>query len=332
MLEVRRLFVVGAFISLWSWGSVPQAPAAVPLAPESKIPLGEVRGRIDHLAVDLKRERLFVAELGNDTVGVVDLRQGSVLLTLNGLREPQGIGYVPSTDTVYVANGADGTVRMFEGPNLSPAGQIELGDDADNVRVDDAAHEVWVGYGSGALAIIDTASRRKLADIPLNAHPESFRLETSGQRIYVNVPRTREIAVVDRAARKQTASWSTGTLLANFPLILDEPHQRILSVFRFPARLGVLSREGKVLARAETCGDSDDVFIDAKRGLVYVICGAGYVDVLAQRGENYERVSRIATLPGARTGLFVPELDRLYVAARARDSSPAAVWVLRPSP
>ena len=327
----RRLPAVGALCLVWSGGALAQMPAVAPLVLEGKIRLGEVRGRIDHLAVDLKRQRLFVAELGNDTVAVVDLKERSVVLTLTGLKEPQGIGYVPSTDTVYVANAADGSLRMFQGPELYPLGRVELGDDADNVRVDDAAHEVWVGYGSGALAIIDAISHRKVADIPLKAHPESFRLDASGQWAYANVPGDHEIAVVDRAARKQTGGWSTGTLSGNYPLILDEPHQRVLAVFRSPPRVGVFSRDRRLLAEVETCGDSDDAFIDAKRHVLYVICGAGYIDVLAERGDGYARVSRIETLAGARTGLFVPELERLYLAARARSSSPATIWVFRPA-
>jgi DNA-binding beta-propeller fold protein YncE len=294
--------------------------------------LGKVRGRIDHLAVDLNRQRLFVAELGNDTVGVVELNERSVALRLAGLKEPQGIGYVASTDTLYVANASDGTVRLFQGPNLSPAGQIELGEDADNVRVDEAAHEVWVGYGGGALAVIDTASHRKIADVPLKAHPESFRLEAPGQRIFVNVPDAHEIAVVDRSARKQIASWPNGPLSANYPLALDPARQSVLSIFRHPPVLAAFqAQDGKRIATVETCADSDDAFIDGKRNLIYVICGAGYVDVLEVRGETYQRVSRVTTLSGARTGLFVPELDRLFVAARARGSAPAAVWEFRPA-
>jgi DNA-binding beta-propeller fold protein YncE len=299
---------------------------------QAKIPLGDVRGRIDHLAVDLNRQRLFVAELGNDTVGVVDLKERKVALTLAGLKEPQGIGYVASTDTLYVANASDGSVRLFQGLNLSPTGRIELGDDADNVRVDENAHEVWVGYGAGALAVIDTASHRKIADIPLKAHPESFRLETPGQRIFVNVPDAHEIAVVDRTARKQIASWPNGDSSANYPLALDPAHQRVVSVFRHPPMLASFQAEdGKRIATVETCGDSDDAFIDGKRNLIYLICGAGYVDVLQLRGDTYQRVSRVTTLSGARTGLFVPKLDRLFVAARARGSAPAAVWEFRPA-
>jgi DNA-binding beta-propeller fold protein YncE len=321
--------MLGAALLVASGAAVAQA--AAPLAVESKISLGEIRGRIDHLAIDLTRQRLYVAELGNDTVGVVDLRERKLLRTLTGLKEPQGIGYVSSTDTVYVANSSDGSVRLFEGPDLRAAERIDLGDDADNVRVKDAARQVVVGYGDGALAILDAVSHTKLADIPLKAHPESFRIEATGERIYVNVPRAHEIAVIDQATRRQVGAWPTGELSANFPLALDESHQKVLAVFRHPAVLGVFQAQGgRRVATVRTCDDSDDLFVDVKRSRVYVICGEGYVDVLAARGESYVSLGRFATLSGTRTGLFVPEIDRLVVAARARGSESAAIWVLRP--
>ena len=145
--------------------------AGPPLVLEAKIPLGAVRGRIDHLAIDLKRQRLFVAELGNDSLGVVDLAARNVLRTITGLSEPQGVGYEPATDTVYLANAGDGSVRVLRGEDLAPIGRIELGDDADNVRVDSQGKRVLIGYGKGALAIIDPASRAKTGDIRLSGHP-----------------------------------------------------------------------------------------------------------------------------------------------------------------
>jgi DNA-binding beta-propeller fold protein YncE len=305
---------------------------AQPLRLESRIPLGSIRGRIDHLAVDLGRQRLFVAELGNDSVGVLDLKNGRTERTLTGLHEPQGVGYVPSTDSVYVANGDDGSVRVFRGENLVPSGEIGLGDDADNVRVDDAARRVFVGYGSGALAEIDAVRVVKVGDTALEAHPESFRLAASGGVIFVNVPNAGEIAVVDRRTQRQVASWRTGTLRANFPLAIDETG-RVISVFRHPAKVAIYRpADGYLLAAMDTCGDSDDLFVDSKRRRVYVICGEGAIDVLGARGAGYVALARIPTVPGARTGLFVPELNRLFLAARARMGTPAAVWVYQPVP
>ncbi len=316
-------------LSLAAMGNALAADAP-PLGIESRIPLGEVQGRIDHLAVDLKRQRLYVAELGNDSIGVVDLETGRVIQTLRGLKEPQGIGYEASTDTLYVANARDGSVRFFKGENWAPLGSLDLGEDADNVRIDEVTHRVWVGYGSGALAIIDPNSRRKVADIPLQAHPESFRLASAGPNIYVNVPDASEIAVVDRNAGKQVATWKTADLRSNYPLALDESGQ-ILAVFRRPARLAVFrARDGRRLQALETCGDSDDLFVDSKRRRVYVTCGEGVIDVFSQAAGGYRHSGRLPTSAGARTSLFVPELDRLYLAVRAGSTAPASIWVLRP--
>src|SRR5215469_7986056 len=162
---------------------------------EATVPLGDVRGRIDHMATDPDRHRLFVAELGNDTIGIVDVEQRKTLKVIPGLKEPQGVGYLRSTDTLYVANGGDGSLRLYQGPDYAGNGRIDLGSDADNVRVDQAHQQVVVGYGSGALAIIDAVGRSKISEIPLRAHPEGFKLDAGTDRAYVNVPNARSIAV-----------------------------------------------------------------------------------------------------------------------------------------
>jgi DNA-binding beta-propeller fold protein YncE len=299
---------------------------------EAKIPLGVVRGRIDHMAVDLERRRLFVAELGNDSVGVVDIDARKVLIRLTGLKEPQGVGYVPSTDTLYVANGGDGSVRVYRGPDYSPDKTIPLGKDADNVRWDADRGQVLVGYGDGALAVIDPKTREKIADIPIGGHPESFRLQPGTGKIFANVPDTHSIAVVDRAAGKQVATWPMNAR-ANFPMALDEVVGHVVVVFRRPAIIRAFrAGDGAVVTSARTCGDADDIFIDAKRHLAYVICGEGFVDVFDTSEAAYRRIARFPTVPGARTALFVPEWDRLLVAVRARSGQPASIWVLRPSP
>jgi YVTN family beta-propeller protein len=313
--------------------AVAQPAETAPLQLEAKIALGKVHGRIDHMAVDLKRQRLFVAELGNDSVGVVDLANRKLLQTIAGLKEPQGVGYEPSTDMLYVANAGDGSVRLFEGNEYKPKGKIELGSDADNVRVDAAANRIFVGYGSGALAVIDPATHSKVGDVPVKAHPEGFQIDPDTGQIFVNVPDAHGIAVVDRASQKQTGKWPIPDHGANFPMALDPVRRQVLVIFRAPAELGAFSMTGgKLIASAETCGDADDLFIDAKRGRVYVSCGSGFLDVLEAKGTTYRRIARIPTVSGARTSLFVPELDRLLVAVRMSTAEPAAIWVFRPIP
>jgi DNA-binding beta-propeller fold protein YncE len=304
-----------------------------PLQLETKIPLGDVRGRIDHMAVDLKRQLLFVAELGNDSVGIVDLPNRKLISRIPGLKEPQGVGYESSTDMLYVANAGDGSVRLFEGSDYKTTGRIELGSDADNIRVDAAANRIFVGYGNGALAVIDPSTHSKVKDIPLKAHPEAFQIDPDTSQIFVNVPGARAIAVVDRVSQKQIGEWPLADRGANFPMALDHVRRQVLVIFRAPAALGVFSlTNGKRIATAETCDDADDLFIDAKRSRVYVSCGAGFLDVFEPKGAVYRRIARIPTASGTRTSLFVPELDRLLVAARASPGEPAAIWIFRPLP
>ena len=306
--------------------------AAPPLVLEAKIPLGEVRGRIDHMAVDLARKRLFVAELGNDSVGIVDFAGRTLVHRITGLHEPQGVGHVTAGDTLYVANAGDGSVHLFNAGSFAPAGQIALGSDADNIRVDAEHKQVLVGYGSGGLAVIDPASQRKIADISLPAHPESFQLAGAGARVFVNLPDVRAIAVVDRATGRQIAKWSTDGAGGNFPMAVTADGERVLVVFRNPAKLGVFAaQDGKRIASVDTCGDADDLFVDAKRQRIYVSCGDGFIDVLGAM-DGYPRLARVSTVAGARTALFVPELDLLALAVRARSGEPAAIWLYRPTP
>lgn len=314
-----------AILTASSWAS------EAPLVLEVKIPLGQVRGRIDHLAIDVARQRLFVAELGNDTVAVLDLAHRMVLRTLTGLHEPQGVGYERTTDTLYVANAGDGAVQLFQGADLAAVGRIDLGEDADNVRIDSTTHRVIVGYGKGALALIDAVSRKKIGDIKLKGHPESFQITADGGQSIVNVPEAHEIAAVNFARGKQMASWQTGGLSANFPMTIDRAAGRVHVVFRHPATLVAFdAQSGKKLYSIETCGDSDDVFFDSKRSRAYVSCGEGFVEVIADQGSHFAKEAKLATSGGARTALFAPELDRYFLAVRATGQAPAAIWVFKP--
>ena len=299
------------------------------LGVETKIALPDVKGRIDHLAFDGAHGRLFIAELGNGSVDVVDVGARRVAHRIRDLEEPQGVAYSETLKLLYVACGGDGTLRAWRTDDYSPAGSVKLGEDADNVRIDEAAKRVYVGYGSGALAVLEADTLRLVASIPLKAHPESFQLSPLDDRVFVNVPDAHEIAVISRSQGRQIASWPTQSLHANYPMALDAADPRVLTVFRQPARLAEWSMaQGRNPRAVETCGDADDVFPDARRQRLYVICGQGYVDVF-NRGD-LARLGRIPTAPGARTGLFAPSADRLFVAARAQDGGVATLWVMKP--
>ncbi|HKR20515.1 MAG TPA: hypothetical protein VJS41_10285 [Stellaceae bacterium] len=306
-------------------------PQPAPLVFEAKIPLGAISGRIDHMAVDLARRRLIVAELGNDSVGVVDLAQRVVLRTLTGLDEPQGVGFLATTDTIYVANGGDGSVRLFSATDFKPLRTIALGRDADNVRVDESAARIYVGHGNGGIAVIDRAGGIA-ADIALPAHPEGFQFNTDASRIYVNLPDADQIGVVDLATSRPIGAWPMQGVRGNFPMALDLTNGRIAIATRGPPRLLVFALDGKITTSAPLCRDADDIFIDAKRSRLYASCGEGLVDVFEADGAGLQRIGEVRTAPGARTSLWVPALDRLFVAVRATAAEPAAIWVLRPAP
>lgn len=178
--------------------------------------------------------------------------------------------------------------------------------------------------------MIDPNTRRKIADIPLKAHPEGFQLDAKNHQIFVNVPDARAIAVIDILKGQQIETWPTTDARANFPMTIDEASSHVVTVFRSPTKLRAYSMQtGKVVNELQICGDSDDVFFDAKRKRLYVSCGAGFIDVIDASG-TYKRVARISTVPGARTSLFIPELDRLFLAVRASSGEAAAIWVFRP--
>jgi len=310
-----------------------QASPSELLKLEATIPIADVAGRIDHLSIDLKGQRLFVAALGNNSLEVIDLKENKRVHTIGGLAEPQGIAYIPSTNRLFVANGKDGSVRAFDADSWKMLRSISYGDDADNLRYDASSGHVWVGYGGGALGEFDQDGT-KLADIKLDAHPESFQLEKNGSRIFVNLPKSRKIAVVDRKARSVSGSWGTGGPLSNFPMALDEQNHRVFVVTRLPARLIVLDTEqGKRIVSLPAIGDCDDAFYDERRHRIYAVGGEGGISVFGQRdADHYAELGRVKTVSGARTGLFSPDLDKLYVAVRKHDSQSAEIRVYAPAP
>src|SRR5215469_14305269 len=213
-MSMRAAFLAACCVAVLA----PVAAAADPLVADGQIPLPDTRGRIDHLAIDLSRQRLLVAALGNNTVDIVDLEKRSRAARLTGLSEPQGVGVTANADRYVVANAGDGSVRLFRADDLQPAGNLNLGSDADNVRVDPKAGDVLVGYGNGGIATINAATSQKTATVALPAHPEGFQLDPVTARIYINLPDAQQIAVADRLAGRVVSTWKTQGLSGNFPM------------------------------------------------------------------------------------------------------------------
>jgi DNA-binding beta-propeller fold protein YncE len=298
---------------------------------EASVALTAVEGRIDHLAVDVTGRRLFVAALGNNTVEVIDLSNGTRVSSLKGVKEPQGLAYVPAAQRLFAAGRSDGALSIFDTQKLSLLNAVPLGGNADNIRYDAGKNEIYVGYGDGVLGQFDLTGKL-LGQTKVDGHPESFQLEKAGKRIFVNLPGSRKVAVLDRESHTTVASWGLGGKLSNFPMALDEKNHRLFVVCRVPARLVVLNTDtGKEVASLHTVGDSDDVFFDEKRGRIYVIGGEGAIAVVSQSDpDHYVENERIPTAEGARTGWYSPELDRLYLAVRKHGSHNAELRVYAP--
>ena len=309
-----RSFALALLISACALSFAQQLPGSLRL--ESEVPLPGVEGRIDHLAADVSGQRVFISALGSGSVQIVDMAQVKRTAEIKGLKEPQGVAYVPSNGAIYVASGGDGTVRSFDSHTLNPLQSVTLGQDADNLRYDVAHNQLLAGYGSGALAVLGLDLSRR-ANFALPAHPESFQLARDGKHVFVNLPDNRSIASIDLSSQSVNPMWAHPSASANFPMALDETIHRAFVPCRHPARLLVVNTDtGGITAWTLTVGDADDVFVNDARRLVYVIGGDGFVDVIFVRAAD-AMVSRgrVPTAPGARTGLYVPEWNKLFVAA-----------------
>jgi hypothetical protein len=311
-----------------------EAPA---LSLKTKIAVPNINGRMDHFSIDLKGQRLFVSALGNNTVEVLDLQSGQRVRSIANLDAPQGVFYEASTNRLFVAS-EDGTTKIFDGTTFQPLQIVKLKDDADNIRYDARSHHVIVGYGGGkeirnrplapgALALMDSDGKTA-GEIVVDSHPESFQLEKNGTRVFINVPDKKEIEVADIAKGTVLDRWPI-TSAQNFPMALDEAHQRLFVGCRVPARLLVLdTASGKTVASIEAVGDTDDLFYDSQRSRIYMIGGQGFIDVFGQKdADHYDRIARIPVPPGTRTGFFAPELGRLLVAVPHRGEQPAEILV-----
>lgn len=299
---------------------------------KSTIALPGVEGRFDHAAVDVATHRLFFAALGNNTLEVVDINAGKRLHSIVGLKKPTGVLFLANENLLIVANGDDGTCRFYNGTSYAERGRVTGVDDADNLRLDAKTKRVYLGYGEGALGVIDPAAMKLNASIALSKHPEAFQLEENGPRIFVNVPDSKQIVVVDREQRPVVATWPLEKWQANFPMALDKASDQLFVGCRKPARLVIFdTKRGAPVADLEISGDTDDLFFDAKRERLYASCGEGFLDVIQRRdGDRYERVSRIVTRAGARTCFFSPELDRLFLAVPERNGQHAELRVYQP--
>jgi DNA-binding beta-propeller fold protein YncE len=321
------------------------AQAKLPLQRVQTISMPNVFGRMDHLGVDVEGGRLFAAALGDrqNTVEVIDLNAGQRTFSIRGQSMPQGVFYSADFKRLFVANGRDGTVKIFRGSNFELLDSLSIGGNADHVGYDQGTKYLYVGTGipnlrAGALAIIDTQANRQIGSIQTESRPGGIQIERSGPRIFVTLGGLPKVGVVDREKRQVTANWPLTGVPSVVALALDETHHRLFGGSRNPPMLIVLDTEtGKQIAQLEGVEGIDDLWYDAERGRIYASGGrgatAGFVYVYQQKDAGrYELTAKVPTRANAQTSIWVPQRSRLYVSASANDGEEAAILVFEPQP
>jgi DNA-binding beta-propeller fold protein YncE len=308
------------------------------------ISIPDLKGRIDHMAVDVPGQRLFIAGLENGTVEVVDLHSAKWLQSIPGFKKPQGIVYVSALKKLIVASGDDGMVRVFRGDTLQLLTTIHLDLGANRLVYDPERKLLYVGYGGkdagktyGEVAVIDVATDQKVADIQVTAHPSELLLDSAGQRLFAFISVLSQVQVVDTASRKVVATWPVSSQRNGDGAIEDSAHRLFLGTHTPPRMIVMDSRTGEEIASLPTVEGMDGVFFDAARHRIYVSGGrenatGNIVIYQQQNADHYQTLATIPTRAGAGTSFWSPELNRYYVAAPSGDQEQAAILVFAPEP
>jgi DNA-binding beta-propeller fold protein YncE len=331
-----------SLIFLGATASSTHAQGTGPLRFVQAIPMPNVKGRMDHLGVDIKGKRLFAAALDNNTVEVIDLKAGKRVFSIPGQSKPQGIFYSTDFKRLFVANGIDGTCKIYNGDKFTLIDNLALGTNPNHVGYDPATKYLYVGIGipnseAGALAIVDTHSNKHIGDIKTDVHPGGVKIEKSGPRIFVTLRGLPKLGVIDRKKREEIATWSVGAPFIT-SLAFDETHHRLFGGTRNPPMLIVFDAEsGKQITQLEGVAGIDDLWYDAAHNRIYASGGrdsdAGFVFVYQQGdADHYELTAKVPTRVNAQTSIWVPQLNRYYVSASANDKEDAAILVFEPQP
>jgi DNA-binding beta-propeller fold protein YncE len=296
------------------------------------ISLPRISGKFDHFAFDAAGNRLFAAATGNHSVQVIDLKNDEVEQSIIGLGKPHGLAWVPATGSLYVADGALAELRVYTGIPLALAGKIKLSDDADDMVYDETSHLLFVGHGSNdaaMVALVDTQHFNLLANLSVATHPEALDIDPASHRVFANIAGSSEIAVIDTAAKDVTAHWKLTRATDNVPLAFDSEHQILFVACRTPGTLIALdATTGKELASLPAAGGADDLFYDPALRRVYLISGSGEVDAYqVDKAKALHSLGALKTAASAKTALFVPSQNLLYVGVPGIAERPAEIRV-----
>jgi DNA-binding beta-propeller fold protein YncE len=323
------------FVSILLSAVATSAQTPTPLIFNRSIPLPGVIGRFDHLAIDAPGNRLFLAATGNHSVEVVDLATRKIQQSINGLGKPHGLAWVAATGSLYVADGTLGELRVYRGTPLTLAGKLKLSEDADDMVFDETAHLLFVGHGSSdvaspaRIAIVDTDHFTLVSNLPVATHPEALDIDPASRRVFANIADSNEVAVIDTVTRTIAAQWKLTRAADNVPMAFDAEHHLLFLACRTPGTVIALdAATGKEIASLPTAGGADDLFYDLALGRVYVISGIGEVDAYqVDEARNLHALGVLHTAAGAKTAVFVPAQNLLYVAVPGTGLTAAEIRV-----
>ncbi|MGO8786246.1 MAG: hypothetical protein ACLQVL_02530 [Terriglobia bacterium] len=281
----------------------------------------------DHLAVDVKGQRLFATPQARKSVQVFDLNTGKILHEIGGLGNPHAVLYRGDLDRIYVIDGEPGLIRIYDGRDYHPLQTVTLLADADSLGYDPTAKLAYVTNGGrGAkldytlLSAVDTNTGERAGDIKVSTGVlEALAIEISTSKIYINLTRDNQVAVLDREKRTVLATWPITRGKRNIAIALDEDHHRLFVGCRNSDMGGSIvvidTQTGKEIGVLPIGGWVDYLAWDPLSKRIYASCGTGYVYVFQQRKpDHYDLAGKAETAVMAKTALLVPELHRLFVA------------------
>jgi hypothetical protein len=281
-------------------------------------------GKLDHLTLDTKRERLLLANMSNGTLDIVDLKAGSLLKQVPGQTGIQGVAYAPDLDRIFVGLGTGGLCNVFAGDDYKPLKTIKFADDADNVRYDPANHLAFVVHAEKALGVVDAKIFALVNDIKLPGAAEGFQIESARPRLYLAIPSPSQVVVIDTGKKEIVATYPLKMAGGGHPLALDEANKRMfIGCRKEPMVVAMDTETGKEIMGVEIPKEVDDLHYDAKRKRLYASCGEGFLAVIKQVSpDKYELAEKIETVKQARTSCFDPESSRLFLAVPRQPDKP----------
>jgi DNA-binding beta-propeller fold protein YncE len=280
-------------------------------------------GKLDHLALDAKRDRLFLANTTNGTLDVVDLKAGTLLKQVPGQSGIQGVAYAADLDRVFVGLGSGSMCNIFDGADYKPLKTIRF-NDCDNVRYDPTRSQAYVAHAENALGVVDAKSFAVKGDIKLPGPAEGFQVLANKPRLFLAVPNPSQLVVIDPDKREVVGTHPITKAGGGHPIAIDEANGRLFVGCRKEPMVVVMDLEsGKEITGVPVPEGIDDLSYDPKRKRLYASCAEGFVAVIRQLdADRYETAEKVATAKQAKTSLFDSDSGRLFVAVPRQEGKP----------